>query len=317
MEARRTKSGSIANTQQTSTPAELVDALNLLFGKQVNGRAVHAKGIVLTGRFSPTTEGAKLSKAPHFSTAVPVTARFSNFSGKTDVADADPLASPRGLSLRFHLPDGSETDLVTHSFNGFPVATADQFREFLIALATSGPDARKPTPADLYFSAHPIAKAFVESQAPPPASYATLAYFGVNSFEFTNAAGEVSIGRYRIEPEAGIEYLPIEQRSNAGPDYLSREIRDRVSRSPIGFRFRVQVAAPNDAIEDPSIAWPDDRRTVDLGTIEITDVMPDSDAAERALLFLPGALPPGIASADPMIQARHDSYPVSFDRRHH
>ena len=70
-------------------------------------------------------------------------------------------------------------------------------------------------------------------------------------------------------------------------------------------------------IGDPSIAWPDDRRTVDLGTIEITDVMPDSDAAERALLFLPGELPPGIASADPMIQARHDSYPVSFDRRHH
>ena len=71
MEARRTKIRSIANTQQTSTPAELVDALNLLFGKQVNGRAVHAKGIVLTGRFSPTTEATKLSKAPHFSTAVP------------------------------------------------------------------------------------------------------------------------------------------------------------------------------------------------------------------------------------------------------
>jgi catalase len=176
---------------------------------------------------------------------------------------------------------------------------------------------RTPTPSDLYFAAHPRAKAFVESQGPPPASYATLAYFGVNSFEFTNEEGEVSIGRYRIEPEAGIEYLPTEQRSNAGPDYLSREIRDRVTRGPIRFRFRVQVAVPSDVIDDPSIAWPNDRRMIDLGTIEITDVVQDSDAAERALLFLPAELPPGIAPADPMIQARHDAYPVSFDRRHH
>jgi hypothetical protein len=40
------------------------------------------------------------------------------------------------------------TDLVTHSFNGFPVASADEFRQFLIALGTSGPGVAAPTPAD-------------------------------------------------------------------------------------------------------------------------------------------------------------------------
>ena len=40
--------------QQNSTPAELVDALNLVFGKQTYGRAVHAKGIVMRGRFLPS-----------------------------------------------------------------------------------------------------------------------------------------------------------------------------------------------------------------------------------------------------------------------
>jgi catalase len=316
MEARRTKARSTANAQQTSTPAELVDALNLLFGKQSDGRAAHAKGIVLTGRFSPTPDAARLSKAPHFNASVPVTARFSSFAGKTDIADTDPLASPRGLALKFYLPDGSETDLVTHSFNGFPVATADQLRELVIALATSGPEARKPTPADLFLAAHPIAKRFLESQAPPPVSYATLSYYGVNSFEFTNADGVVSIGRYRIEPDAGVHLLPPVERANAADDYLSLEIRERVSHGPIRFRFLLQLPESNDVVDDPSIAWPDDRTTVELGTIEITEVAEDNDSAQSALLFLPGALPEGIAPADPMIQARQDSYLVSFDRRH-
>jgi len=34
------------------------------------------------------------------------------------------------------------------------------------------------------------------------------------------------------------------------------------------------------------------------------------------LLFLPGLLPVGIESADPMIEFRDKAYPVSYDRRH-
>jgi catalase len=316
MEARRSKAKSVDDVRQHSTPAELVDALNLLFGAQTDGRAVHAKGIVLEGRFTPLSTAVRLSKAPHFRDEVRVTARFSNFAGKLDIADNDPLASPRGLALKFHLPDGSDTDLVTHSFNGFPVATSDQFREFLIALATSGPDARKPTPADLFLAAHPIAKAFLESQQGPPVSYASVAYFGVNSFEFTNDAGDVAIGRYRIVPEDGVELLTADQAKIAAPDYLAREIRERIDRGPVRFAFRVQLADSTDAVDDPSVAWPESRRVIELGTLELTDVVADSDGAQRALLFLPGELPDGIASADPMIQARQDSYPVSFDRRH-
>ncbi|HEY9228496.1 MAG TPA: catalase family peroxidase [Gemmatimonadaceae bacterium] len=314
--ARRTKAKSINAPRQTSTPAELVDALNLLFGKQTIGRAIHAKGIILSGRFTPTPDAARISKAPHFHEAVSLTARFSNFAGRLDVADTDPLASPRGLSLKFHLPDGSDTDLVAHSFNGFPVATADQFREFVTALARSGPDARKPTPADLFFAAHPMAKAFLDEQPPPPVSYATLAYFGVNSFEFSNADGDSVFGRYRIEPDAGIQLLSTEDRERADHDYLFREIRERVAREPVRFRYRLQLADATDVIDDPSVAWPENRRVVDLGTIELTEIAPDNAAAETALLFQPGPLPDGIAPADPMLQAREDSYKVSFERRH-
>ncbi|MEP7038798.1 MAG: catalase family peroxidase [Acidobacteriota bacterium] len=299
-----------------STPSQLVDALNLVFGKQTDNRAVHAKGIVLLGKFTPSATAKTLSKAPHFLQSVPVTIRFSDFTGIPNIADNNPLANPRGLSIKFHLPDGSSTDIVGHSFNGFPAPTADEFRQLLIALGTSGAGAAKPTPLDKYLDNHPVAKYFLESQGPPPDSYATFAYFGVNSFKFTNDKGETVFGRYQFEPQAGIKVLSPDEIKNAAPGYLAEEIRRRVANAPIRFNFKLQLSAPGDKIEDPSIAWSDKNKVVDLGVIEITEVVPDSDATQRALLFLPDLLPDGIAPADPMIKARSNSYPISYDRRH-
>ena len=38
-------------------------------------------------------------------------------------------------------------------------------------------------------------------------SYATTAYFGVNSFKFVNEKGAVTIGRYQLLPDAGRHFL--------------------------------------------------------------------------------------------------------------
>jgi catalase len=48
---------------QKSLPTQLIDALNAVFGKQTDNRAVHAKGIVLEGKFTPSAEAASLSTA--------------------------------------------------------------------------------------------------------------------------------------------------------------------------------------------------------------------------------------------------------------
>jgi catalase len=66
-----------------------------------------------------------VSKALHFKHEVPVTVRFSANSGIPKIADTDPRADPRGLAIRFRLPDGSDTDLVTHSYRADPMI---QFR---------------------------------------------------------------------------------------------------------------------------------------------------------------------------------------------
>ena len=302
---------------QHSSPEQLVDALNGVFGNQQPGvRAVHAKGINLNGFFRASNSARTVSKAPHFqNTSIPMAVRFSDFTGFPNIADTDPLASPRGMSIKFHLPDGSDTDIVAHSFNGFPVATADEFRELLIAMASSGPGVTKPTPLDFFLATHPAAKTFLESQIPPPASYATVSYFGVNTFKFSNAEGKVTFGRYQIRPTEGEESLPLVEAKSAHRDYLRNEIKSRISHGPVRFKLLLQVAEKGDEIDDPSIAWPDTRIQVELGTIEITQAVSDNAAAERELLFLPGVLPAGIEAQDPMIRARQEAYPVSYERR--
>src|SRR6516165_2269806 len=89
-----------------------------------------------------------------------------------------------------------------------------------------------------------------------------------------------------------------------------------VGGSPVRMKLQVQLAEAGDKIDDPSIAWPDSRKTVELGEIEIDKADPDSDAAQRALLFMPTAVPAGIQPADPMINARSEAYAISFARRH-
>jgi len=308
--------GQEAPASQKSLPEQLVDAFNGVFGVHPGVRANHAKGVVLEGVFTPNASAASVSKAAHLQkkkTPVPVTVRFSAGSGSPTVPDTNEMR--RGMAVKFTLPDGSVTDIVALSFNSFPVATAEEFRDFLLALGASGPDAPKPTAFDKFLSSHPTAKAFVEAPKPPPVSYATQAYFGINTFKFVNAKGVTTLARYQLQPLAGAQFLTKEHVSTKGPDYLADEIRQRVGLGPIKFTLLVQVAAQDDKTDDPSIAWPDTRKKVELGTITITKAVEDSQAAEKKLLFIPGALVPGIEAADPMIAARSATYIVSLSRR--
>lgn len=307
--------GSSSNT--AVSPVGLVDALNGVFGKQTTGRAIHAKGIVLEGNFTASKSAGTLSSAAHLQGhRVPVLVRFSDFAGIPNIPDADPLATPHGMAIKFNLADGSSTDVVAHSFNGFPTKTAEEFRQLMIALGSTKPGAAAPTPADAFMGTHPTAKAFFDHLPPPPESYATVEYFGVNSFKFTNGQGRERYGRYQLIPKAGIRSLPKEDASHATADYLETEITARVAREGVQFLLRVQLAGPGDAIDDPSIAWPDSRSTVELGVITVTRVIPDSDDVQQKLLFSPSAVTAGIQTADPMIEARNAAYGVSYGRRH-
>ncbi|UAJ12166.1 catalase family peroxidase [Polymorphobacter megasporae] len=301
-------------TAQDDLPAKLVSDLHSAFGEH-HARAVHAKGIVLTGNFTPDAGARSLSKAAIFTRPIAVTVRFSDFTGIPNIPDADPNASPRGMAIKFGPADDATMDIVAHGFNGFPVKTAAEFGELFHAVGTSGPGVAKPTSLDRFLGAHPIAATFLTTQKPAPESYATNAYFGVNAFSFTDAKGHATAVRYRFVPAAGEHYLDAAALKQRAPGYLATEIAKRVKAGPIRFDWFAQIAAPGDRIDDPSIAWPNTRRLVKLGTITITKLSADQAGDDKRLIFLPNNVPSGIAPADPMIAVRSAAYPISFGER--
>jgi len=307
--------GQSAPPAQKSLPLKLVDDFAALNGNAPHARVNHAKGVVVEGTFTPSKAAASVSKAAHFQkqrNPISVTIRFSDGSGMPNESDTNTIN--RGMAIKFTLPSGAKTDIVSLSYNGFPVATAEEFSQFLEAIAASGPNAPKPTPLDTFLGMHPAAKTFVTAAKPPPVSFGTVAYYGINSFKFTNAKGDVIYGRYQIIPVAGTHVLTSAQLAKKGPNYLVDELGPQLRKGPVKFTLRLQVAEAGDKIDDPSVTWPASRKTVTLGTITITRPTMDSHTEDK-WLFLPGAVTDGIEPADPMIAVRSAAYPISFARR--
>jgi catalase len=300
-------------------PAAIVDALNKLSGGPHAGyRANHAKGVLVMGTFTPAAAAASLSIAPHFAASVPVLVRFSDPTGVPTLPDADPNASPHGMAIRFQLPGGAVTDIVSISANSFPVSRPEDFLAMLTAVAQSGPGVAKPTPIEQFLGSHPAALKFVTTPRPAPASFGTLAFYGVNAFKFTNAKGESHYARYQIIPVAGEQALSEADAAHAAPNYLMDELPQRIAKAPVAFRLMAQVAQPDDPTNDATASWPADRARVELGTISLTATSPDQVAAQKALLFNPLALTAGIEpSADPILLIRPAAYGVSFVQRAH
>jgi catalase len=77
-----------------------------VFGLHPGFRPAHAKGIMLSGAFTPSPEAVSLTRAPHLTRdSTPITLRFSNSTGLPSIPDNAPDSNPRGLAIRFHLAD--------------------------------------------------------------------------------------------------------------------------------------------------------------------------------------------------------------------
>ena len=309
----------MATSTATDFSHGLIEALDKLNGGEHAGyRPAHAKGIMLTGVFTPASEATSLTRAPHMSRpSTPVTVRFSNFAGVPTVADNDPnAASPRGLAVRFHLAEHVHTDIVAHSHDGFPVRTAEEFLELLRAIGNSGPDAPKPTPVESFLGSHPKALEFVQAPKPIPTSFAKESFFAVSAFKFTNKDGVARYGRYRILPSAGNEYLDTAGAAAKSANFLFDEISERAAKGPIQFRLVVQLAESGDPVNDATIHWPKDRPELELGTIALNQRVDDQNEEKRKIIFDPIPRVDGIEpSDDPLFGPRADVYLFSGRRR--
>lgn len=295
---------------------DLIAQFEQIFGAYAGYRPAHAKGIMLTGTFVPTAAAAGLSKAPHFARETPVTVRFSNSTGIPLIPDNDPNANPRGLAIRFNLAEHVHTDIVSHSTDGFPTHTGAEFLEFLRAVAASAPGTPSPTPIEAFLGSHPAALAFVQAPKPAPVSFGTEAYYGVTAMEFINAEGARQFGRYRILPVSGVAHLDEAETAAKGPNYLVDEIGERVAAGPVAFTVYAQLAAPGDVVDDATIHWPEEREVLELGTLTLTALVPDTPGEQKHIIFDPIPRVDGIEpSEDPLLELRAAIYLISGRRR--
>lgn len=281
-------------------------------------RPAHAKGILLTGVFTPSPQAPLLARAPHLQqSSTPVTVRFSNFAGVPTVADNDLKgAGPRGVAVRFHLGEHVHTDIIGHSVDGFPARTAEELLDFLNALGESDPAGAHPSAIERFLEAHPAALAFVLSPKPIPTSFARESFFAVSAFKFTNSAGVSRFGRYRILPAAGNDHLDAAAAAAQGPNFLFDEITARVAREPAHFRILVQLAEDGDVTDDATIRWPEDRPLSPFGELRLDAVAPDNAKAQQHIIFDPIPRVDGIeASADPLFEPRANVYLMAGRRR--
>jgi catalase len=296
---------------------DLLQQFDTIFGLHPGFRPAHAKGVMLTGTFTPASGAQQLTEAPHVTRATtPVTVRFSNSTGLPTLPDNAPDANPRGLAVRFNLAEHVHTDIVSHSTDGFPTRTGQEFLELLRAIATSGPDVPSPKPVEQFLGSHPAALAFVQAPKPFPSSFARETYFGVTAFVFTNASGQKRYGRYRIQPEEGNDFLSAEQVAALSANYHFDEIVERVANRPIRFQIRVQLANDGDQTDDATVHWPADREVFDLGTLELTSAVADDAVQQKQVIFDPIPRVKGIEpSADPLLELRAAIYLLSGRRR--
>src|SRR5277367_7090173 len=161
---------------------DLLKGFETIFGEHPGFRPAHAKGMMLTGTFTPSRDAAALTRAPHIAReSTPVTARFSNSTGIPLIPDNDPNANPRGFAVRFNLAEHVHTDIVGHSTDGFPTHTGQEFLEFLKALASSDLSNIPASPFGAFLGSHPAALAFVQAPKPAPVSFATETFFAVTA----------------------------------------------------------------------------------------------------------------------------------------
>jgi catalase len=297
--------------------AELVAMIHENFqGFHPGYRGVHAQGRYYAAIFKATPEAKKLSRAVHLQgQPVPVTVRHGHSASGNPWG---PAVTP-SMAVKFYLPDGTVTDLISLTIPVFFGRTPDEVLEGLKTLkpdpTTGKPDEKRVMQ---FLATRPwIANAFQLAKAVPyPVSLAQTAFHAIHAFRFVNSADEVQYARYHWEPEAGVAGQTLEELQKQPPSYLFEELEARLRKAPVVQNLVLQLAGDGDPTDDPTAPWPDDRPRVRIGRLEIIRTTTVEEIGDPVMLHDPTRLTDGIEPSDDAVLAvRRGVYEVSVAHR--
>ncbi|MEI4770457.1 catalase [Psychrobacillus sp. FJAT-51614] len=303
-----------SNEHHNRLPTEAIDTLEKIQGTFPGARRAHAKGHYYEAIFTPTGNAKPYTIAGHLQDQeVPVTVRFSNSPPNPSAADF--LSPVKGMSVLFHLPDGTTSHLVSTTVPMFVTKDPESFIDMLKTLTADKTGLDK---VDLGLGIANILKkyperkniilALKEQMKQPPTSYALLNYYPIHAFYFVNRDGKRQAIKYEWQPVKS-ETKPSKKFS---PDYLSEDLEYRLINGQVSFNLIIRLGLESDPTDDPTDPWPDDRAKINVGQLNILKPF----QPKEKLLFDPTIVTTGIELPnDPILHFRHEAYAVSFNRR--
>jgi catalase len=325
-----------------SVAKRLVEAIIANLPEPVPGRRpVHTIGIGVKGEFVASDVARTYCIAEHFNgQPVDVSVRFSNGLGGLEQHDG--WSDVRGMATRFHLPDGTASDLIATTLGEFFVRNVDDFFEFaevaklekyerrpwwrkLGDLLQLKVPPRNPNPNETrsvdagalrYANRHRFAQLgiFQVGLIGAPVSYVRASYHAVHTFWVTAPDGVRRPVRFSWQPVAGVRNT--DPTAVPRDKYLFEELKNRLRRWPARFMLMMTIGEAGDALDDPTKPWPGTRIRIVMGTLKLTEVPDDQEAAGERISFNPCRLAPGIeVSKDPILEARLGAYEVSRKMR--
>ena len=326
----------------SSVAKRLVDAVISDFPDHKDKtRPVHTIGIGVECYFVASDVAREYCTAGHFQgDKVRASVRFSNGSGSPE--EHDGWSDVRGMATRFHLPDGTATDLIAMTLGEFFSRTVDEFFAFCKAAQQTPVQKQSPwrkiwemlhlvvPPPDPYegqtqsgaagtlgyANRHRFAQlgVFQAGMIGAPVSYCRATYHAVHTFVVTDPQGIRRNVRFSWQPVAGVRTTDPE--ATPKDQYLHDELRERLKAWPARFMLMMTIGEAGDAFDDPTVPWPAKRLRVVMGTLTLVKVADDQAAAAEHISFNPCRLVSGIeASGDPILHARRGAYEESRTRR--
>ncbi len=297
------------------TPNQFIDVFAKIFGEHKGERKGHAKGFCAVGTFQALPDAKNFSSVSWLSgETVPVTARFSMAGGNPQAPEN--ARSPRGLGLQLKTATGQ---LQHFAMLTTPVFGAKDPANFLALLQTQIPDPAtgKPDLAKIqaFRAAHPDTQPQAEYLAKnsPPWSYATTAYFGIHTFFIKDNSGAEQKVRWQFVPKDGVKGLTEAEIKAKPTEFLQQRLAERLTKGPVEWTMQLVLGEATDTETDPSVLWPQQRKTLDVGLLSIQQ---QGGEACTGINFDPNVLSAGVrASNDPVLQMRSGAYAISFGKR--
>lgn len=292
------------NDREKVMAKEALDTIESIMNVESHLRRAHAVGVAFDGLFQPTGAAMPWTSAAHLQRQdVPVIVRFSHSSPSGDPAKKlNPL---KGMAVRFELPDGQRAHLVMVNVPIFISQTPEAFIRFIQTFEKekmSGAERLDSWMHDANYKSF----ATILKKLQPFRNFESLHYYSIHAFFLVDEAQKKQAVRFEWQPVSSND-VHVQGRT------MEDELIQKVEKQAVQFRLLIQFAEAGDPTNDPTKAWPGDRKKIEAGILTLTAVRADN---AESIVFDPTVTASGVeCSDDPVLYFRSAVYAESARRR--